>query len=66
VRLGLEPLPCGLLALLRLLPAAGLEPELPRLADELVPIAEKPVDRAEGRDDLTPELLLLLLGELLR
>src|SRR5216117_3789354 len=34
VRLGLEPLPCGLLALLRLLPAAGLEPELPRLADE--------------------------------
>src|SRR5438034_7454383 len=64
VRLGLQPPPRGLLALLRLLPAAGLEPELLGLGDELVAVAEEPVHRAEGRDHLAPELLLLLLGEL--
>src|SRR5713101_5132104 len=61
VRLGLQPPPRGLLALLRLLPAAGLEPELLGLGDELVAVAEEPVHRAEGRDHLAPELLLLLL-----
>src|SRR5438132_8548057 len=65
VRLGVEPPPRGLLALLRLLPAAGLEPELLGLGDETVAVAQEPVHRAEGRDHLTPELVLLLLGELL-
>src|SRR5438552_329670 len=64
VRLGLQPPPRGLLALLRLLPAAGLEPELLGLGDELVAVAAEPVHRAAGRDHLAPELLLLLLGEL--
>src|SRR2546422_5073012 len=42
VRLGLQPPPRGHLALLRLLPAAGLEPELLGLGDDLVAVAEEP------------------------
>src|SRR5204862_125593 len=65
VRLGLEPLPRGLLALLRLLAPARLEAELPGLREELVPVAEEPVHRGEGGDDLARQLGFLLLRELL-
>src|SRR6059036_68068 len=65
VGLDLEAPPRGLLALLRLLPATGLEPEFLGLGDEPIAVAEEPIHRAEGRDHLPPELILLLLGELL-
>ena len=64
LRLRLEPLPRRLLALLGPPPAGRLEPQLPGLGDELVALAEEPVDHGECRDDLAGQVRLLLLGEL--
>ena len=64
-RLTLEPLPRRLLgALLRLAPGGRLAPELAGLGDQLVPLAEQPVDHRERRDDHARQIGFLLLGEL--
>src|SRR5207244_12066687 len=48
VGLDLEAPPRGLLALLRLLPATGLEPEFLGLGDEPIPVPEEPLHHTEG------------------
>ena len=64
-RLTLEPLPRRLLgALLRLAPGGRLAPELAGLGDQLVPLAEQPVDHRERRDDHARQIGFLFLGEL--
>src|SRR2546428_4432851 len=64
LRLRLESLPRRLLALPRSPPARRLQPELTSVDDELVALAEQPVNRRERRGDLAGEIGLLLLREL--
>src|SRR5437870_565034 len=64
LRLHLEPLPRRLLVLARPPPPGRLQPELPGLDDELVPLAEQPVDHRERGVDLAGQVRFLLLREL--
>src|SRR5262245_4754401 len=61
--LRLEALPRRLLALLGLAPADRLAPELLGLDDQLVALAEQPVDHRERGDDHARQLRFLFLSE---
>src|SRR5262249_57334520 len=62
--LRLQSLPRRIVALARPTPARRLLAEFTRVVEELVALAEQPVDHGERRGDLSGEIGFLFLGEL--